>query len=325
MATLEVASRLSILESMNRIAPNGEPAKIAEVLTKENQIWMDIVWLESNNIKVNDTVRRLSLPTSTKRRYNRGTAPQASKTTKVVDSIAVYEGRSEVDVEWLKDQPDQTLARNNESIAHIEGMSQDFITDLFYADGATDTDAFTGFAARTDALDTTYHTVEGCNGTGDDLTSIYVVQWGENQVHCVYPRGQGQTLGVDHEDKGEIDATDGDGNKFRAMLDLFHIRGGLVVKNPRCLGRIANIESAGSSTALDEDCIIKVLNHMPQAGAGAKLYMNATAWTHLCILAKDKTNVAYAPQDPWGRPLYTFMGHPVRICESILNTESALT
>jgi hypothetical protein len=43
------------------------------------------------------------------------------------------------------------------------------------------------------------------------------------------------------------------------------------------------------------------------------------------VAADDKTNVNYDARDPFGRPLMTFQGHPVRLCEAILDTESAVS
>lgn len=322
MATLDATSRLTLLEGLNRIDPKGDAVKIAEVLNRENEILNHIPWIEANSVFNHEITRRLSLPTATRRVINQGVPLTASRTTKSLESITIYEDRSEIDVLWVQSQPNPAQARNAEALSHIEGISQQLVSDIFYSTPGSGAEYFSGLALRMDALST--NRIVGCSGTGSDTSSIYIVQWGEGKVYGVYPRGA-KNMGVVHEDLGIESVADSSGNKLRAYVDMFQTRFGLAVENDRCIARVANIETSGVTNTLDEDKIMTVLNHMPNGGAGAYLYMNPTIWDQLCRIAKDKTNVNYTAADPFGRPLKTFMGHTIALCDAIVNTETAIS
>ena len=42
-------------------------------------------------------------------------------------------------------------------------------------------------------------------------------------------------------------------------------------------------------------------------------------------MAKDKTNVNYTSSDAFGVPVTRFRGVPVRLCEAIVDTETAIS
>jgi hypothetical protein len=101
----------------------------------------------------------------------------------------------------------------------------------------------------------------------------------------------------------------------------------MFVTDDRCVQRIANIETSGSENILDDDQIIEALNYMPTAGGSGNtvIYINRVLKTQFDILAKDKANVNYTSDNAFGMPVTRFRGIPVRMWESILNTEDALT
>lgn len=326
MATLPSYSQLTWLELAKRRDPNGQAAKIVEVLNRQNPIIQDIPLVEANDNWSHRTTRRTSLPAGTYRSFNEGVSMEASTTEPVTEPIAMLENESQVDVALIDTAPNPKEARNQEVLAAIEGLSQTLASGLIYGNNATNAKQFTGLAPRLAALTTSgdFPNVLGCGGSGADLSSIYIVQWGEDKVHGVFPRGS-KTVGVVHEDMGKQRVFDGNAKPYWAYVDHFKCHIGVVVRNPRCIARLANIETAGSSNTLNEDVLIRLLNNMPGGGAGAVLYCNPTIFTQLDIIAKDKTNVQYAPTDPFGRPVTYFRGHPVRIVDAILNTEDAIS
>jgi hypothetical protein len=109
--------------------------------------------------------------------------------------------------------------------------------------------------------------------------------------------------------------------------DHFAVRCGLVVRNPRAIGRVANIEVTGSSNTFDEDHLITLLNNM-ETGPGTRIYLNEVILTQMQIRAKDKNNVNYTPGGSAlsGEPPLYFNGIPIRPFsrEILLNTESVV-
>jgi hypothetical protein len=116
------------------------------------------------------------------------------------------------------------------------------------------------------------------------------------------------------------------GKKFQAYRDWFKVHGGLVVEDIRTIGRYANIETSGTSNTFDEDYLIELMNLMLDDWAGAGIYVNKTIKTQMEIRVKDKSNVNYAFADGLAPgPVLTFKGVPVRVCEAIVNTETAIS
>jgi hypothetical protein len=323
MATL--AGKVTLLDLALATDPKGAPAKIAEVLTKTNEILLDAPWQEANNVTGHKIARRGSLQTGTWREINSGVAIEKSGITNAVEGIGMLDSISEIDIELVRMAPNPQEFRMVQARGAIEGMSQTLATNMFYGNAALDVERFTGLAPRMGDL-VTGGRVLGASGTGSDLTSAYFVQWGLSKVYMVYPKGSSH--GIEHDDRGvDMVITDAGttNTRFRAYVDYFSLKAGLVVEDYRCMGRLANIESTGTSNIFDVDKVIQLTNEMPEAGVGAAMYVNTTLKSQIEIQAKDKTNVYYGPEDAFGRPVLMLRTHPVRLSKAIVNTEVAIT
>jgi hypothetical protein len=326
MATLTAYNPLSLIELARRRDPSGNMVTIAEVLNKVNEMLIDIPWIESNDMFSNKTVQRLNLPTGSYRGLNEGVASEASSTKELWDVIGFLESYSEPDKKWVDAQPDPQGARNSEAIAFIEGMSQTFMTNVIYGNTSTNSRTFTGLAPRMSAL-VPAGTVLGASGSGSDVTSAYIVMWGPDKVHGIFPRGS--NAGLSHEDLREQTQVDANGKKWQIYRDHFTWDHGFVVKNPKAIGRLANIETAGTTNIFDETnlrVLITILNRMPNRGRGAVIYVNPTLMSQIDWYAAKKSNVWYTVENVFGAPTMTFRGsNPVRMCEAILDTETAIS
>jgi len=322
MSTLNAYQQLSLVEVAKRKNPDNTMAAVVEVLNEENAIIQDAVWREANDTFSNKTVRRAALPDGSWRKLNEGVAVKASKTVELVDTIGLLETWSENDVEIINAFPNPKQARNDEAMTFIEGLGQTMAECMLYGNAATTPEKFTGLAPRmADIAATTNVINEG--GTGSDLCSIFVVDWGPTTAYMVYPKGS--MAGLEHEDRGIETATDSSNNKYRAYVDVFVWKAGMVVKNGKSIGRIANIESTGASNLFDEDNLITLTNRMTK-GPGRRIYCNQTVMTQMEIRAKDKTNIHYTTvNDIAPGPVTFFKGIPVRLVEQMLITETALT
>jgi hypothetical protein len=139
-----------------------------------------------------------------------------------------------------------------------------------------------------------------------------------------YPPGT--SGGLEMIDRGTQEVTDSSSNGYLAYQTWFKWRAGLVVRHPRAIGRIANLEVSGASNTFDEDHLIDLLTRM-ELTAGTRIYFNrkimAYAWKRL----KDKTNVYFQPGDgldAGGPPMY-FNGIPIRRVDQISNAETAVS
>jgi len=329
MATV-VQNQLSLLEIMKRKKPDGNSIAIAEVLNKKCPVMQDAVWMEANGATYHKFVRRANVPTASKRGFNEGVLRKASATTDHAAQIAIYQNFADIDVELVKIASNPAETRMTEGKAIIEGIGQAFETDLIYGSFISSVNGFEGLQAMLPSGGTNVIDAGGAGGTAD-CTSVYAVQWGLGKVYCVFPKGSG-TMGVEHEDKGIIQATSYTGtsaNGDQYLLDVYRdkytLRGGIVVEDPRCIGRIGSIDSTATIVADDFfDLLAQFRN--PDEG-GITFYCNRRVWAQiqkLCFgaAAGSASRPFYPVTDPFGRVVSTFQGHPIKLSEIITDTEA---
>ena len=319
---VNVQSQITLVELAKR-TNDKNLLTIAEVLTQDHPFLADAVALESNQTTSHVGTKRTNLPTGTWRRLNKGVSVEASATTQVTEPMGMLEAYSQVDAKLVRMAPNPQQFRSQEDLAFVEGLSQSVESALIYGDLSSDPEKFDGLATRYNL--TSMSNVYGNSGTGSDTTSLWIVQWGPTKVHILYPPGG--AVGIKTEDKGQLTVYDDDSKPYEAYVTHFMVDSGIFVHDDRCVQRIANIETSGSSNTLDDDLIIEALNQMPQRGGGpgTAIYVNRTLCTQFDILAKDKTNVNYTSDTAFGEMVTRFRGVPVRLCEAILDTETAIT
>lgn len=328
-----LTSKYSLVEQAKRIDPDGTQATVAEVLSVENAMLLDAPWMPSNDIWSNKTTRRGTLPSGSWRKLNQGVATEVARTTEVLDTIGMLETYAEYDKEYIDNMPDPRQARMDEATAFIEGLGQTLGTAMLYGNAGLDPDQMHGFQPRLSTIDSVY--IYGQGGSGGDTTSIYFVTWGRTTVFMIYPKNSEATLGIKHTDKGQVTLSSAisanlhSTAQYEGYRDHFQIKCGLVVRDPRCIARLANIESAGPSNIVDEDNMIRILNKMKTNG-DTRMYVNETILSQMQIKLKDKNNVNYAPGRGEGLageiPIF-FQGVPIRKIDSslLLNTESTIS
>jgi len=325
MTTLNAYGSLTLLELAKRIDPKGQAAIIAEILNRDNPIIQDMPLVEANDITTHLMTRRYSLPAGSWRSINAGVATEASRTIQVREGIGMLESYSEVDKKLVDLAPNPAQFRMSEAAAFIEGMSQTMATTFFYGNAGTDPEQFSGIATRMPGLAATTNVI-GHAGTGSDVTSLYIVQWGPEKVFGIYPRGSA-SMGVNHKDLGEVTLQDASDYNYQGYRDHFQAKIGLAVRDMRCIARLANIVvTQGAANTFDEDKLIEIMNRMPNSGGGSTIYVNSTIKTQMEIKLKDKANINYTvSQGLGGAEVLQFRGSPVKKCDAILTTEAEIS
>lgn len=327
MASHSTNAQLTYVETAKRISPQGELMTIVEVLAEENPIVQDIPMREANDRFVNKTTRRGQLPSGSWRKLNAGVAAESSQTIELIDGMGFLESYSEPDKDIIDSMPNPAQARSDEDMGFVEGLGQTLATAIIYANSFTDPEQPHGIAPRLSSLAATTNVI-GEGGSGSDVTSVFMIRWGLREVYGIYPRGMNGDLGIQKRDLGEDTHTDSAGKKHQIYRTHFKVNFGLVVADPKCYCRLANIESSGATNTFDEDNIITLKNRMRGKGKGAMLYANDTVLSQMEIAAKDKLNIFYSfaqGEGLFGGDVLKAKQMPVRPCDAIVNTETALT
>lgn len=334
------ATNLTLLDFARRADPNGKIAKIAEVLNKYNEILDDMVWKEGNLPTGHKTTIRGTVPAGTWRLLNQGIVPQKSTTKQITETCGMLENYSEVDKDLAMLNGNTDDFRFSEDLAIIEGMNQSLATALIYGDTSVNPEQFVGLAPRYYGLSTAVTSANVINGGGTTAannTSIYLIGWGDDTVHGIFPNGS--KAGLQVQDLGEQTIYDAALGRYQALRTHFQFKAGICVRDWRYVVRIANIDITNLETATDStDTSANIFKMMSQAldkfppngNVRPVFYMNQRVRAMLRAKLINKSNLWLSLENLMGgsgitRPTLMFQGFPCRRVDAILNTESPLT
>ena len=246
MATLAVTNP-TLADVAKMTDPDGSIANIVELLSQTNEVLDTMTWIEGNLPTGHRTSVRTGLPAPTWRKIYGGVQPAKSTSVQVTDNCGMLEAYAEVD-KALADLNGSTAAfRLQEDRAFIEGINQEFCQTLFYGNEGTEPEAFTGLAPRfnsTSAENGSNIIKLDSGASGADQSSIWLVVWGPQTIHGIYPKGGKAGLSV--VDKGQVTVENIDGASGRAEMYRTHYKWdcGLSVRDWRYVVRIANVDTS---------------------------------------------------------------------------------
>lgn len=331
MATLS-SNALTLADWAKRKDPDGKVAAIVEMLSQTNEMLDDMLFVEGNLPTGHRTTVRTGLPATAWRLLNQGVQPSKSTTAQIDEACGILEAWCEVDKELADLNGNTSAFRLSEAQAFIESMNQEMQQTILYGNGSTAPEEFTGLSPRYSSLSAANaQNIVDAGGTGSDNSSIWLVCWGAQSVHGIFPKGS--MAGLEHNNYGEVtvETTAGiAGTRLRAYQDQWIWRAGIALRDWRYAVRIANIDIsnlvAKSSAADLIDLLIKAIHRMPSLNMGrCAFYMNRTCMQMLDIQKRDDAAAAgmsYAEAD--GKIVYSFRGIPIRKVDQLLETESRI-
>ena len=323
----------NMLDVVKRLDPDNKIAMIVEMLAEQNEILQDMTAVEGNLPTGHRTTVRSGYPSSTWRKLNYGVQPSKSRTVQITDSCGMLEAYAEVD-KALADLNGNTAAfRISEDRAFLESMNQTMADALFYGDSSVDPEKFMGLAPRfssTTAENGQNIILADGSASGSDQTSIWLVCWGENTVHGIYPKGS--MAGFKHQDLGEVTLEDAAGGKYQGYRTHYKWDIGLTVRDWRYVVRIANIDTSRLTSDLATsgtnliDAMTRAIELLPSQMMGRPVfYCNRTVRSFLRRQITNKSNVNLTLDEVAGRRVLAFDDIPVRRCDAILNTEAVVS
>lgn len=332
---------LSLIDWAHSMDPDGKTATIVELLNQKNDVLIDMRWIEGNLPTGHRVTVRTGLPSTTWRTLNSGVAPSKADSAQIDESCGILEAWLVIDKDLAELNGNTASFRLSQAMAFIEAMNQAFVKNLIYGNTAVNPERFLG-------LDPRFNTISGAvnaqniidgSGTGSVNTSVWLVVWGDDTVHGIFPKGS--MAGLVHEDYGletvQTSATSITTSVMRAYRERWQWKCGLVVKDWRYIVRICNIDSTNLVSESGNTDLLKTMSRAMirplSLNAGMPVfYMNRTVFSMLQIQGLNKSNAAIAVQpalDQFGNPTglnrLSYMGIPVRIVDQILNTESRIT
>ena len=321
----------TLADVAKRYDADGKIDTIVELLAETNEVLDDMTFLEGNLPTGHKTTVRSGLPSSTWRKLNYGVQPSKSTTVQITDTAGMLEAYAEVD-KALADLNGNTASfRLSEDRAFLESMNQTMASTLFYGDTGTDPEKFMGLAPRYNSLsaESGDNIIVG-GGSGSDNTSIWLVCWGPNTCHGIYPKGS--QAGLKHQDLGEVTLEDAASGKYQGYRTHYKWDIGMSLRDWRYVVRIPNIDvsnltkdASGSSAAL-VDLMVQAVEKLPNVNLGrCVFYGNRTISSILRRQITNTSNVRLSMDEVAGKRVMSFDGIPFRRNDAILNNEALVS
>ena len=321
----------TLADVAKRYDADGKIDTIVELLSETNEVLEDMTFLEGNLPTGHKTTVRSGLPSSTWRKLNYGVQPSKSTTVQITDTTGMLEAYAEVD-KALADLNGNTASfRLSEDRAFLESMNQTMANTLFYGDTGTDPEKFMGLSSRysSTTAESGDNIIVG-GGSGSDNTSIWLVCWGPNTCHGIYPKGS--QAGLNHQDLGEVTLEDAANGKYQGYRTHYKWDIGMSVRDWRYIVRIPNIDvsnltkdASGSSAAL-VDLMVQAVEKLPNVNLGrCVLYGKRTISSILRRQITNTSNVRLSMDEVAGKRVMSFDGIPFRRNDAILNDEALVS
>ncbi len=322
---------------------SGNISPLVNLKSQENAIIADMMAAECTAGNAFEFTQVTGLPSPTRRSYNQGVTPGLATAGKQVQTAIEYADVSSIDESLAQLGGQLAAQREQEDFLHMQGLTQQVASDLFYSNNTTDPTAFTGFANIYNTVSTSVsqiaNNVIDCGGTGSTNASMWLISWGPKQIHTIFP--QGSVAGLQHIDRGLQPTSDAAGKTYYAYTTWLKWNIGLAIHDWRYAVRACNIDVTlfGGGSAPD---LISILNAMcykppvmpsgvapvqtsddPRVVMGrSAIYVNRTIGLALDLQAQNKANLLLRMEEWAGRPTLTYRGIPIRVVDKLTNAET---
>ena len=318
-----------------RLDPKGKVPAIVEILSQLSPEVADALVTEGNLPTGHQTTIRSGLPLATWRMLNYGVQPSKSTVVKVTDSCGMLENYAQID-KSIADLNGNTAAfRLSEDVPFLEGMTQEFTSTFWYGNETTAPAEFTGMTPRYNQLGSTgtqKNTISAGGTAAGAVSSIWLMTWGEQQTHLIFPNGQ--KAGLHSEDKGQQTVLDANGGMYEAYRTHYKWDVGLVVRDWRYNVRICNVDPALCVSGAMPDLVTsfaRAIRRVQSMATGRLVaYCNRDVATGLDRLLMTKATTTAANEVSKseltaGGVVSQFMGVPVHVTDALVNTETVVT
>ena len=321
---------------------------VVDQLSQMEDMISDGPTVECNKKDAHESEVLTGLPKSFYAKFNKGTVPSKGTTSIISDGTAMLEARSRVDARILdrikrSDGPDAAAARMFQGARfYHESLAQQVAEAIIYGNVRKNPEQIAGLATR-------YSDPEAANArnilsyeTGstaaneiakEQYTSIWLIGWSSQTCHFIYPSGMAG--GFTQEAIPKQTLQDADGGEYEVYREKFGMTTGLALPDWRFAVRLANIKVSDFESSSKREAANNLITGMIQmcerlestVGVKACFYMNRKIRQYLRLLTKREVygggGLTYDNVE--GKRVLAFDDFPVRISDSIINTEVGLT
>ncbi len=319
---------LSLKDVKTRIIGDDKVmGRTVELMRQSDPFMDDMGFVQCNSGENHESKIRTSLPEPQFRSVNGYISKGKSTTNKQIDTTGSLEEWSEIDAEFI----DGTAAegkgaelRVDESKAAIMGIGNKSAEMMLYGSLADDPRGFDGlsvrYSARSDDVYNIGYNIIDAGGTGDHLTSIWLINWSPETIYGIYPKYG--SAGIRRDDYGRtIDKnTDGDGRPV--YREWYTRKLGLAIEDWRSTVRIANVptDSIGDVDliGLFTDAMYKIPNVVRNIiGVNPVIYCPTVVAAAVTKESQSKTSPIYI-KDVDGEAVTNFWKYKIKECDAFI-------
>ena len=339
---------LTLADWAKRVDDDGKMATVVDLLSQTNAMMDDMLWVEGNQTSGHKTTIRTGLPQGTWRQLYQGVQPTKSTTAQITEACGNLEGYSELDKDLADLNGNTAEFRLSEEGGFYEGMTQQVQSAFLYANSMNTPAQIMGLAPRYNTVNVanaaSANNVIDMGGLGSTNCSMWVVGWGPNSVHGIFPKGK--IAGLQMTDLGEDVKVLSDGSMYRVYRSHFKWECGLAVRDWRYVVRMCNIDVTlltGASAANLINGLVSAFHRFPTAPSSTRIatdptkpsgvlgatrfaiYCNRQVAAALDRQAMNKSNLLLSIGEFDGKPVTMFRGVPIRVVDRLLTTETRIT
>lgn len=282
-------------------------------LAKEHNILDVMPFYPASDGTFHKYSKALALGKGAWRDLNEGYTPTHGAVESVTTPVQIYSAISNVSDDVLKAVAAQggnaAKVRTSEDVLVARGIVEDFLVSLFNADGSNPK-AMLGIEYFRNKLGT--YCLDGGGTASGSLTSIYLMDFGENKLNTRYISGWAGSeygVGMQIRDRGQSPTQDPDGKTMYMWSTTFDLSGALELRQEKALVRLANVDPTAEFNA---ELFIDGMQLMDRRGATAVALAPGAIHAQLMKYALNKNNVNFTVSEieNFGRILKVF-GVPV--------------
>jgi hypothetical protein len=327
-AAITTSNSMTLLDMAKLLDPNGQVARMINLLAQKNEMLQDIQFMEGNLTTGHRTSVVTGLPTVYWAMLNKHTPASKETTAQVDEQTAMLKAWSQVDADLARLGGNEGAVRMSKAKTFLEAMNQEMQSTVIYGSAASP-EEFIGLSPRYSSLSAgNGDNIIDAGGTGStDNTSIWLIEHGDETFAGITPKGS-QT-GLIHKDLGEVTSENSDGF-LQVLRDYWSWAMGIALMDWRGVGRICNIDVSNLSSASDAADLLYFMadleERMPVGTGKRAFYMNRTVRRFL----RHQTTEAVGSgggltfENVGGKRVAFFGTSPVRTVDAILNTEDVV-
>lgn len=293
---MSIDNRFTLADYAQLAGLKGMELEVVQTIEDTEPLFASAPIRECNSGTVNLTQVITKYPVGQTRGYNMGVTAEKASSKIVQDDTCLIETYNEIDKEIVARNGNSASWRATKDMTFARGLAHSAAERIFNASKKRDPFEFDGLSVRYAKLDGKHVVDAAGTDTDTEYADIWLVNWGVDTVHLIYP--EGGTAGLKQTFEPDVDARDDKNRVFKVDRTWYRWYLGLAVPDPAQVVRICNAP-INKATAGEYD-MLRALTLATEALPGdilptAGIYMNQRlrAALRLQITAKPNVNLTW--------------------------------